>query len=399
MFEREDPGFGEGAEPSGYIRIEIREGKGSILLQLQNLISRNDTAYKAYMLRCADKRVLPVILGKIETKKSRGELSLEFDPENFLSSGYRIDEFNMAVILAEHTDRENNKAVCPLAAYRDGKQAWREQLEEMLYKKTPCISDEAVLIKQDSFDRYKQEIEENLSPDLIEQTNIAEEPDSPDGEAAGSCEGQPFPGAGSAHESTVEDGYGGEMPGGAFRGYKSGSAGNSGPWMYAGGRIPCTICQHNDKKPVNKPDLPKEIKPAQPQDSIEMLKKSLDECFESFDPFRSKRRDYRWWKVGNPVQFHNILYQCSIKIPLLFNPKVMMAHFKYRHMIVGIYTDRLRKKEYMVCGIPGAYNLDDRPFGEMCRWVQVEGSRPRYGAFGYWLAYIDSSTGNMLALS
>ena len=75
----------------------------------------------------------------------------------------------------------------------------------------------------------------------------------------------------------------------------------------------------------------------------------------------------------------------------------MMAHFKYRHMIVGLYEDQKKNLQYVVCGIPGLYWVDEKPFGEMCRWAQVEGDKPRYGAFGYWLIYINPTTGRILS--
>lgn len=128
------------------------------------------------------------------------------------------------------------------------------------------------------------------------------------------------------------------------------------------------------------------------------LKGQLERNFEPGDPFHSKRSDYKWWKVSNPVNLNNILYQCNIRSPLLFNPMVMMAHFKYRHLIIGIYTDKVRKREYVVCGVPGMNMVDKRPFGELCKWIQAEGNRPRYGAFGYWIVYIDPGTGKILSL-
>ena len=75
----------------------------------------------------------------------------------------------------------------------------------------------------------------------------------------------------------------------------------------------------------------------------------------------------------------------------------MMSYFKYKHMIVGLYEDRKKKLKYIVCGIPGLYWVDENPFGEVCRWAQVEGDKPRYGAFGYWLIYINPATGRILS--
>jgi hypothetical protein len=129
---------------------------------------------------------------------------------------------------------------------------------------------------------------------------------------------------------------------------------------------------------------------------INKLMNDFDMFFERDDPFKSKRSDYKWWKVSNPVQLNNILYQNNVRSSILFNPSLMMAHFKYRHLIIGFYIDKFRRREYMVCGVPGAFNVDERPFGNMCRWVQLGGNRPRYGAFGYWLVYIEPKTGKLL---
>jgi hypothetical protein len=85
--------------------------------------------------------------------------------------------------------------------------------------------------------------------------------------------------------------------------------------------------------------------------------------------------------------------------PLLFNPAVMMSHFKYRHLLTGVYVERPKGREFIVCGIPGVNGIDETPFGEMCRWVQLEGYKPRYGSFGYWLVYIDPKTGKLFKLN
>lgn len=131
---------------------------------------------------------------------------------------------------------------------------------------------------------------------------------------------------------------------------------------------------------------------------IERLRYELDASFEQSDPFRSRRSDYTWWKVTNPVNLNNILYQNNVRSPLLFNPAVMMAHYKYRHLIIGIFTHRNGQK-YVVCGVPGMHLVDRKPFGELSKWVQAEGNRSRYGSFGYWLVYINPDDGKILNLS
>jgi len=150
---------------------------------------------------------------------------------------------------------------------------------------------------------------------------------------------------------------------------------------------PCDACRmHHAQVPAAVP----------PAGDVSQLKEEIGRYFEESDPFHSKRSDYIWWKVTNPVNLNNILYQCNIRSPLLFNPAVMMAHYKYRHLIIGIFQHREGQKQYVVCGVPGMHMVDRKPFGEMSRWVQAEGNRSRYGAFGYWLVYIDPDDGKIL---
>jgi hypothetical protein len=130
--------------------------------------------------------------------------------------------------------------------------------------------------------------------------------------------------------------------------------------------------------------------------NLEKLKESFDSCFEGFNPFRSSRKNYIWWKVDNPTNLNNILYSFNLRNPLLFNPKVLMAYYKYRHLTVGIFDEIAGPRKYIVCGIPAVYGIDDRPFGSACKWVQTEGNRASYGSFGYWLVYLDTKTGRLI---
>jgi hypothetical protein len=172
------------------------------------------------------------------------------------------------------------------------------------------------------------------------------------------------------------------------------------------GANPCEMCQINSiaratetgEVPAEDTELSADGRATVNPGDVAMLKKELDRNFDASDPFKIKRSDYKWWKVTDPVSLNNILFRCNIKTALLFNPAVMMAHVKYRHVIAGIYTDREKRKEYLVFGIPGMHQLDRKPFGEVSRWVQSDGYRLRQGSFGYWLVYLDPETGRIMRL-
>ncbi len=156
-----------------------------------------------------------------------------------------------------------------------------------------------------------------------------------------------------------------------------------------GDASPCETCK------ANRRGAAEEVMPA---GDLSRLRAILDLNFELNDPFHSKRSDYVWWKITNPVNLNNILYQNNIRSPLMFNPAVMLAHYKYRHLIVGIFT-RKDGQKYVVCGVPGMHMVDRKPFGELSKWVQADGGRSRYGAFGYWLVYINPDDGKILNLN
>ncbi len=154
------------------------------------------------------------------------------------------------------------------------------------------------------------------------------------------------------------------------------------------GADPCRSCRfsnHDAHIPVE----------AEAQGDINGFEDELDKNFENSDPFHSRRSDYLWWRVTNPVNLNNMFYQNSIRSPLMFNPAVMMAHYKYKHLIIGVFTHKSGQR-YIVCGVPAMHMVDPKPFGEIGKWVQAEGNRVRYGAFGYWLVYINPKDGKMV---
>lgn len=130
--------------------------------------------------------------------------------------------------------------------------------------------------------------------------------------------------------------------------------------------------------------------------NLAQLKDELDKSFESYNPFKIKSKNFIWWKINSPGYLNNILFRNNVRTYLLFNPKVMLAHYKYRYIIFGIRLDRRSGKEYFVCGVPGVYRIDENPFGSVGSWAQTEGFKPKYGAFGYWTIMIDPKTGKLI---
>jgi len=476
IFQKEDPGYGVGQGPSGYIKIEVRDGKGKLSAAVQNLRDGQDMyIYKLYLIE--PKEIGPKIayVGVVPVEGNKGELKWTFDPDNVAMTGSSIDRFTVAALIVENKNRKAFQVICPMAAYRDKKTSWREGFrrtidveameqneinaedkdlaspqkqredirnEEEIDKEeiakneveynTPEENEfkerEAEEDKTENSEISRNELkEQEVNPEKHEEkyemdkereseadgnTSVPEEQDSGgeteqarnlefvqnsqnsnEGDMQAShdeagqvsyCETDRMSGERGEQSSafgaqqTTQNGIGCMMQNNGLCGIP-----------LNGNVIPCATCN------LNKMENTESI-PGNAVVDLKKLEASFNRYFEKFDPFQNKRRDYKWWKVGSPVHLNNILYQHNIRTPLLFNPAVMMSHFKYRHMIVGIYRDDIKKLRLIVCGIPAVYDSDTRPFGNMCRWAQLDVGRPRYGAFGYWLVYIDPETGKFL---
>lgn len=480
IFSQEDSGFGVSGAPSGYVKIEAREGRGKLAASVQNLKEDRDRViYKLYILAEYEGGVYPAYAGVIPLDKNRGELSWEFNPDNVAGTGKNIESFNAAVVLAEYADRPNRQVVCPLAAYKGKRLAWRDKIKEQLYK-SPTQEAKVVMRKEDTkvevrqeaplkyeeiYSKYIEDIESKYAKrEIVKDIDLekikAHTMEALDEGPAGKEKTESKEISGMITDEKKENELTSEEDAllatemenqednrdvadeSRHAGYEAASEQESGTMdkslsnntdssfdeyrelidksineeLYGKSGEQPNQCLFNGESALCRPQgTVQGINPCEScynrnianqinaekgsVNNIENLKHTLDKYFELSDPFGSRRRDYKWWKVNSPVYLNNILFQCNIRTPLLFNPVVITAHFKYRHLIVGIYTDKERLREYIVCGIPGVYGIDDRPFGDMCRWVQLEGAQPKYGAFGYWLVYMDPKTGKFLPLS
>ena len=387
IFGNEDSGYEAGQKPSGHVRIEVRDGRGKLWAAIQNLMLENGRFdYKLYLIKAQAGMTVPVCAGKLKSRQSKAELEWEFDPLNVFMSGHGIEEFGIAAVLVEYKDRKNTSVICPIAAYRDKKTEWRNKVGDILYNSNDIQKPyENYVNKNAGFDESKYNSPENdLVFDIPDayKTNQVGGGDESFAKPQESFEAKPYEQPYIQPQSAI---------GGVNANCLYLNSNMCGMYLKSNGANPCDNCRihtRTNSEPDNR----------QKTGDIEKLKLEMEMNFEKSDPFHSQRSDYRWWKVANPVNLNNILYQCNIRSPLLFNPMVMMAHFKYRHLILGIYLDKAKKREYVVCGVPGMHMVDRKPFGDMCRWVQAEGNKPKYGSFGYWIVYIDSETGKILSL-
>jgi hypothetical protein len=374
ILNEEDRGFKEGENPLGYVKIEAREGKGRLNCHVSNLKCQN-LKYKLYIMKVDEQNIVPFSLGYINLKGREGELQKHFDPSNVGGTGISIEHFNVAAVLVDSSFEDN--IICPLAAYKDKKIEWRNKLKRSFNTGSLLKKENTIIERKDNgvIDNKETSIKDNKKTSIKDNKETSTKDNKEINEKAIKFEKEK-----NDKDIEVEKNLTEKYEKLIFK----------NEIKYEGAKLKET---EFDIKTEDVRDKDVETK----ENYFKKLEEQFHQIFKKIKPFRVERKDYRWWQIINPVDLNNIFYRFNIKVPVLFNPLVIMAHFKYKHMMVGLYEDKKKNLRYVVCGIPSLYWVDEKPFGEMCRWAQVEGDKPRYGAFGYWLIYINPATGRILS--
>ncbi len=424
MFKEENRGFRRDKPPAGYVRLEVRDGKGKITAMVQNLKDIDEyNNYKLYLIKYDEKEICPALMGEILVKNGRGKITREFNPFNVEDTKLHINDFNIGAVILERIGNGRADIKCPLVSYKGKQLRWIEAFEKHLEAKVK--SDEKAEenkdynkindIREESREKRTYKVtQEDKTVNIQEDTVVAAE------EAIREATEKVIEeDTKEVTKETIEDDTGRKTETEIDDFKTMQDVGIDIYSKYIGGveskysfteNIPeknpdamCTNCIEQYRnvidEGINKEYENKEIKKQKKEETppdIDLLVNCLDKVFKRCDPFNTRRRDYKWWKIHSPVYLSNVLQYCNIHIPKIFNPSIIMAYYKYRYLIAGIYTSRKKSKEYIVYGIPGTYKIDESPLGDLCRWIQVEGNTHKYGAFGYWIAYIDPATGKLL---
>ncbi|PYG89205.1 hypothetical protein LY28_01028 [Ruminiclostridium sufflavum DSM 19573] len=438
------------ANPAGYIKVETNGELAKLQLSLSNLQNRQDMEYKLYGMKKDDKDLKYTIICDIPITNGRADIKINTDINRVGSRDVPLDNINIYAVMAMLKEDASSFS-CPLVAYTKSETVWRNEFEKLIRikRKDQCKAEVHNSETRDSSKQDADEMKSNVielfhnrdadKKELIkdsnnideeapargidnnkkenayseaEQTKKTEEHDNPDEEQ------------GLAEE--IRDTTKNEMPE-AFKNDDISRQNSSELFndvkLNFSGKFEAIIknIYSTDKSTAR---IDQKETGAVPEDndilgsveenfkdisSIEMdkdkirkelsmpdLLEELDKSFESYNPFKMKSRNFNWWKINSPGYLNNILFRNNIRTYLLFNPKVMLAHYKYRYIIFGVRKDRHSGKELFICGVPGVYSIDENPFGSMGSWAQTEGYKPKYGAFGYWVIMVDPKTGKLM---
>lgn len=159
--------FSAGKMPTGYVKIEVKNGKGKLTAFIQNVKSDERLEYR--LLLVAPNRRTAVDVGKaIIDGSGRGEIYYEFESDNVLGSGLNISEYMVAAVSAGNG--------LPLSGYvgRD-KLDWKNKYEIINRSKEPRKDKKAVPIEEIPMVQQMPVIEKHTAPvqEIMPQQQVA----------------------------------------------------------------------------------------------------------------------------------------------------------------------------------------------------------------------------------
>lgn len=448
IFKNMDSDLGR---PTGYIKAEINDGTAKLQILLNNLAGRPGVKYRLYGIKKSEQELKYTGICDIQSENGKADIRLNADTARFGSNLLNFDDINIFAVIAGSSER-SSVISCPLVAYKYIELPWKKQFEKELA--APAVPAKPAEIREEtpkeSWDVRKVTTADPPIPDKIQPE--AEPKNDPElfvenaenlhGVFSTHAENIPEEEQPYNHEIQSEPepdlvkeilrGENGDDTGEAEREPESGSTENiqieepdhtyeeefvsrekddlSSKFvstltsMYNKNDETELSASYNDVLDSAEKNF-KEISSIDIEDdrikgefNIQGLREELDRSFEVCSPFKAKSRRFQWWKINSPGYLNNILFRNNVKTYLLFNPKVMLAHYKYRYIIFGIRSDKYTGRERFICGVPGVYSIDENPFGSMGSWAQLEGYKPKYGAFGYWIILIDPKTGKLIKI-
>ncbi len=451
ILQEDDKGFeiSSGKIPTGYVKIEIKNGKAKATVFVQN-IKTNDMAELRFLLVAPAKKVA-VDVGKIMIDSSgRGELSYELESDNVLKSNLDMSQFAVAAVASSNA--------IPLSGYmgRD-KLQWKSDYEIInrparIDKVKEKLAEVAapITMKPENIQPLQKELfevpevvqsipiiveellpqVENIKPiENIMPKEMSELQDMmklPELEFMPNMPTQPkfeFK-ADAGLKTDVELKIGDfEMKAGANIEAEAELKINSDNKREVEGidydyyyyeeepeeqfrtHMRCDKCEHEDN-----PHHAKANENLKPEEKLgyydSPMYKRLERVFDKlrkYEPFDEKERGYSWFKVEDNIQLLNtaaIPFMGSMMplgYPFMMEECALMIGKK--DYIIGIKYDKITRRDdkkaikYVFYGIPGVYNKREEMYYRMRGYAYFRPHKSR--GYGYWIMCVDIRTGQV----
>lgn len=186
-------GYGQRSrEPSGRAIIEVKDGRGKVMLTVQEL--KGEIVYKTYIVSSTHGSIAVKMGSLCADERGKAELKWDFDPIDVEQTGITIDEFDAVTVIVQ--SKTENAWV--LTGYRNGEVRFKDKFNEAVKREKAIIENQAVpepepmetpldnetlfkpmeMFAEDEFaekEYEKDELEEMSESEIVSESEIASE--------------------------------------------------------------------------------------------------------------------------------------------------------------------------------------------------------------------------------
>ena len=145
----------------GYAKIEVRDSKGKILLNIEGFKHKHDPdkAYKGYLLSKKSGRLHNVEVGNIIVNESgKGSVEWKFNPQDIDGKGLTMEDFNLIIVRLTTKVGHDGEVKIPLAGY--------------IHSKDDSMNYLIKELEREAQNKKIKKLEETKEPDIEEPKTI-----------------------------------------------------------------------------------------------------------------------------------------------------------------------------------------------------------------------------------
>lgn len=392
ILQEDEKGYGVAADklPTGYAKLEVKNGKCKISFYVQNLKKEMKPYYMILVFNKnnSDKKLIK--LGELNIDDTgRAEVSKEYEAGNIANTGMQIDKIcgaavsrfvdaNMTCVMNGFTntgsitdwkeyelvDTAKDKEKIKFDEYEEKIEKSKEEVKYISKEEIEKLNQERAAndeaekkkqldikkeVKSSSIENKEKEQREAEKPENVESINVQEAKEEKTDESEEKVD---------ASEETIKQ----ETE------YK---------YTDEGKNLDRNSTDANKKK----------------SKSDEFFT-SITEDLEEWDDEFEELPDSKWFKVE--VGSIEDMYRAKSynKHAVLYYPMTNYYPYiiRHGHYLFGYKYDKSKRVKYLVYAIPGTRAHYDQPFGGrygFVSWTQPKRVKGKYGNMGYWLMFYD----------
>lgn len=349
-------------KPTGYVKIQVKGGKGVLNTFVQNLkySEEGEWVYKGFLARI-DRNPQVINTGTIVIdQKGRGQALWEFDADNVGGKGQGIDAYDVFGVMVHHRYR-NSQFICPLVGYiGEEKRGWRDILLERISPRGETEREYASEKKAETAGEKGKEEKKRAPEYEMEAEKFTQKPgeEVTEGEV-GTTYGME---EGGKEEGIEEDKEEREEEVKAGDGEEPSEAGREERAEQIPSERETTGKTHEEEAGRGQGQY-------KDTSGIEDYMENILKYYCKVQPFEYPVDRCRWWCINS----YNYLF--------------------------GIRYNQDNRIVYYIYGIPGPYDPYIEKQMNSCgfyNWRPIKGKEKKQGAYGYWLAFVDAKTGKIV---